>query len=104
MDTLGLIREAIATGRLREPFSARDVTRALALPDWPLARVQSFLVRHCEGNLAATTLMVERVSYGRYRLLYDGPRGLLRNPDPFRKRPARPERKEIPTLPGEPES
>ncbi len=70
-----LLREVIASGRLNEPFSAVEATRALALQDWTMPRVQSFLVRHCMGNLAATTLLVERVSFGKYRMIYDGPRG-----------------------------
>ena len=49
-------------------------TRALSLEEWSLPRIHSFLVRHCMGNLAATTLLVERVSFGKYRLIYDGPR------------------------------
>jgi hypothetical protein len=69
-----LLREVIASGKLQEPFSALEATRALSLDDWSLPRVHSFLVRHCIGNLAATTILVERVSFGRYRLIYDGPR------------------------------
>jgi hypothetical protein len=103
MDPLDLIREAVATGKLREPFSAREAVRALSQRTWPITRLQSFLVRHCQGNLAATTLLFERVSYGKYRLLYDGPRGPVREASSFRRRPARPEHKEIPTLPGESE-
>jgi len=99
-----LIREAIAAGRLREPFSAREVTRALRNPDWPLPRVHSFLVRYCMGNLAASQILVERVRYGRYRLLYDGPRECVPPPTKFRRRPARSDRREDPHLPGEPDS
>jgi len=69
-----LLREVIASGKLREPFSAREATRAVSLDDWSLPRIHSFLVRHCIGNLAATTLLVERVSFGKYCLIYDGPR------------------------------
>ncbi len=69
-----LLREVIASGKLHEPFSAMDATRALSLDDWSLPRVHSFLVRHCIGNLAASTLLVERVTFGKYRLIYDGPR------------------------------
>jgi len=69
-----LLREVIAGGKLHEPFTAMDATRALSLDDWSLPRVHSFLVRHCIGNLAASTVLVERVSFGRYRLIYDGPR------------------------------
>jgi hypothetical protein len=69
-----LLREVIASGKLHEPFSAMEATRALSLEDWSLPRVHSFLVRHCIGNLAASTLLVERVAFGKYRLIYDGPR------------------------------
>ena len=69
-----LLREVIATGRLAEPFSAPEAARAVNLAEWPLPKVQNFLARHCAGNLAATVLLVERVSYGKYRLIYDGPR------------------------------
>jgi len=104
MDLPDLIRESIAGGRLREPFSARELTRALSHPDWPLSRVHSYLVRYCMGNLAARQLLVERVSYGRYRLLYDGPREIVPPLTKFSRRPTRMEKKEGPTLPGEPES
>jgi hypothetical protein len=104
MDLPDLIREAIAAGRLREPFSAREAARGLQNPDWPLPRVHSFLVRYCMGNLAASHVLVERVSYGRYRLVYDGPREYIPLPTKFRRRPVRSERREDPHLPGEPES
>jgi hypothetical protein len=69
-----LLREMIASGRLAEPFTAAQAARAVNLDEWPLAKVQNFLARHCIGNLAASVLLVERVAYGRYRLIYDGPR------------------------------
>ena len=69
MSLEGLLREAIARGRLREPFSATDATSAVSLEDWPQKRVHSFLVRHCRGNLAAIQIYFDRVSFGRYRLL-----------------------------------
>jgi hypothetical protein len=68
-----LLREVVASGRLAEPFTASEVTRAVSLDAWPLTKVQNFLARHCAGNLAASVLLVERVSYGKYRLIYDGP-------------------------------
>jgi hypothetical protein len=104
MDLPDLIREAIVAGRLCEPFSAREAARALENPDWPLPRVHSFLVRYCMGNLAASQVLVERVTYGRYRLLYDGPRDTVPQPTKFRRRPARSDRREDPHPPGEPES
>src|SRR5262245_42689275 len=69
-----LLREVIASGRLAEPFTASEAARAVNLTEWPLPKVQNYLARHCMGNLAASVLLVERVSYGRYRLIYDGPR------------------------------
>ena len=104
MDLPDLIREAIATGRLREPFSAREAAKALRHPDWPPTRVASFLVRYCMGNLAASQVLVERVTYGRYRLLYDGPRDHVPPPTKFRRRTVRNDPREDPHLPGEPES
>lgn len=104
MDLPDRIREAIADGRLLEPFSARDAAQALSDPDWPQPRVHSFLVRHCIGNLAASHLIFERVIYGRYRLLYDGPREYVPPPTKFRKRPTRSDRREGPILPGETET
>jgi hypothetical protein len=103
MDLPDLIREAIAAGRLLEPFSAREAAKAVQHPDWPLQRVHSFLVRHCMGNLAASQVLVERVMYGRYRLMYDGPRDHVPPPTKFRRRPTRSERREDPHLPGKPE-
>jgi hypothetical protein len=103
MDLPDLIREAIVNGRLREPFSAREAAQALRSPDWPLQRLHSFLVRHCLGNLAASQILVERVSYGRYRLLYDGPRDPLIQSTKFKRRPVRSDRREDSRLPGEPE-
>ena len=104
MDLPDLIREAIAAGRLREPFSAREAAKALQNPEWPLPRLHSFLVRYCMGNLAASQVLVERVTYGRYRLLSDGPRDFVPPPTKFRRRPARSDRREDPHLPGDPES
>src|SRR5437899_12913766 len=104
MDLPDLIREAIVAGRLCEPFSAREAAWALGNPDWPLPRVHSFLVRYCMGNLAASQVLVERVTYGRYRLLYDGPRDFLPPPTKFRRRTTRIDKREDPTLPGESKS
>jgi hypothetical protein len=99
-----LLREVIATGRLEEPFSALDAARVVDQDDWPLTKVQNFLARHCVGNLAATVMFVERVSYGKYRLIYDGPRD-----DAFRSSlpegdPARPSQHTASDPTGEPQS
>ena len=105
MDLPDLLRQAIASGKLKEPFSAREAARALALPDWPLRRVHSFLVRHCQGNLAACNHMVERTSYGEYRLLSDAPRVLPGPPGRMSfRRPARRDNREASNPPGDPES
>jgi hypothetical protein len=97
-----LLREVIATGRLAEPFTASDAARAVGLDEWPLNKVQNYLARHCIGNLAASTLLVERVAYGKYRLIYDGPReddGT--RPDGGLEGPPR---RSTPSSPGEPQS
>ena len=97
-----LLREVIATGRLAEPFTASDATRAVGLDDWPLNKVQNYLARHCIGNLAASTLLVERVAYGKYRLIYDGPReDQLERPEDG---PQGPSRRSTPSTPGGPQS
>ena len=100
MDFDDLLRQAIASGRLREPFSASDAARAFSHEDWPPARVHSFLVRHCLGNLAATKYRVERVSFGKYRLLTGGPRDPERRGSPSRWRTSGSGRKGPPILPG----
>ncbi len=64
-----LLREAIASGRLTELFSARQVSEVLCRPNWPPERVRDFLTRHCRGNLAAVRYYFERVRPGQYRLL-----------------------------------
>ncbi len=102
-----LLREVIATGKLMEPFSASEATRALSLEDWPIPRVHSFLVRHCIGNLAATTLLVERVSFGKYQLIYDGPREPVEDVDDVDPEAGSingSRRRESPISPGDPES
>lgn len=97
-----LLREVIATGRLAEPFTASDATRAVGLDEWPLTKVQNYLARHCIGNLAATTLLVERVAYGKYRLIYDGPReDDLEQLDDGQEGPSR---RSTPSSPGGPQS
>jgi hypothetical protein len=82
MDFLDRLKGAIEAGQLREPFTVREAVEGMSHPDWPLERVRSFLVRHCEGNLAASRVVVERVTFGRYRLVPDAPR--RRAPGPRR--------------------
>ncbi len=64
-----LLREAIASGKLTEPFTPSQVSEALCRPNWPPERVQQFLARHCLGNLAAFSYYFERAGLGHYRLL-----------------------------------
>jgi hypothetical protein len=97
VDLAGLLREAIASGRLGEPFTAREAYDAVAHAGWTPSRVQSWLVRYCQGNLAAPIVAVERVAHGRYRLLTDGPRGIASS-RPRRSRAA-PDRDRSGTLP-----
>ena len=99
-----LLREVIATGRLEEPFSALEAARAVGQDDWPLPKVQNFLARHCIGNLAATVMLVERVCYGKYKLIYDGPRDDSFGPSLPDDGPARPPQRTAPGQPGEPRS
>jgi len=75
MELSSLLKEAVVAGRLAEPFSAVEAAVALSHPEWSPARVQSYLIRHCLGNLAAASIDVERVAHGRYRLT--GPAGRL---------------------------
>ena len=98
-----LLREVIAAGRLAEPFTASEATHAVSLDAWPLTKVQNYLARHCAGNLAATVLLVERVSYGKYRLIYDGPRE-DGSPEPSLGGPSRSEQGTTSGQPGEPQS
>lgn len=97
-----LLREVIVSGRLAEPFTAAEATRAVCLDDWPLPKVQNYLARHCIGNLAATVLLVERVSYGKYRLIYDGPREDIATLTPSEDGPKGPRRAASSGHPGEP--
>jgi hypothetical protein len=102
MDFIDLLRSALAGGRLEEPFSAADATRAVARTDWPLARVQSYLVRYCQGNLAAGIVLFERAAFGRYRLLTDGPRRLHAATGRRRSGPTRELNRTAPHPPGDP--
>ncbi len=69
MSLINLMKGAIASGKLTEPFTPRQVSEALCRPNWPPERVQHFLARHCQGNLAAFSYHFERVGSGQYRLL-----------------------------------
>ena len=50
MDLPDLIREAIAAGRLREPFSAREAAKALHNPEWPLPLEPASCDGGCPGD------------------------------------------------------
>jgi hypothetical protein len=60
--TIKLIRAAVQTGRLSQPFRAEDVNRLLGI-DW----AGVFLPKHRVGNGYTTELFV-RVGHGLYRL------------------------------------
>jgi hypothetical protein len=74
LDLPDLLRQAIAAERLREPFTPKAAAAAVGRPEWTLHRIRSELVRHCQGNLAASIVRYERLAHGSYRLLADGPR------------------------------
>ncbi len=80
-----LLKEAIASGRLTEPFTSRQVVQVLANPAWSIDRVRSFLARHCQGNLAASYCFFERLDFGQYRLLRETVRDLSRPAEYFPK-------------------
>jgi len=81
-----LLREAIDSGKLTEPFTPRQVSEALCRPNWSPERVQHFLAGHCQGNLAAFSYYFERVGSGQYRLLREPARGHDRSADQSSKR------------------
>ena len=85
MSLLYQMKEAIAAGKLTEPFTSRQVSQVLCHPDWSLERVQNFLARHCPGNLATADHYFERVGPGQYRLLRWTARDHHRTPGPFPK-------------------
>src|SRR4029077_892297 len=60
--TIRSIRAAVGAHRLRQPFRAADVNRALGI-NW----AGTFLAKHCVGN-GYTTEHFVRVSKGLYRL------------------------------------
>lgn len=60
------IREAVASGRLTEPFGAADVRAAC--PRWALKTYGTFLPKHCEGNPGNYGVYFVRVVRGLYRL------------------------------------
>lgn len=57
------IYEAVADGRLVEPFDAAAVKKAC--PGWANGTYSTFLAKHARGN-GKDTKLFERVSRGRY--------------------------------------
>ena len=60
------IREAVASGRLAEPFRAADVKAAC--PEWAPATYNTFLPKHRAGNPGGDTVLFVQVAPGLYRL------------------------------------
>ena len=60
------IREAVASGRLTEPFQAADVRAAC--PRWEPKTYGTFLPKHCDGNPGNYRVYFIRVARGFYRL------------------------------------
>ena len=66
MSIIAQIREAVASGRLAEPFRAADVRAAC--PGWAPATYNTFLPKHRAGNRGGDTVLFVRVAPGLYRL------------------------------------
>ncbi len=60
--TIGLIRKAVQSGNLKEPFTAAEVNLLLRI-NWG----GNFLAKHSVGNRSTTELFI-RVDRGLYRL------------------------------------
>jgi hypothetical protein len=61
--TIRLIREAVAAGRISKQFRPVDVNTALGI-DW----AGTFLPKHCVGNPGNNTELFVKISRGLYRL------------------------------------
>ena len=61
------IRQAVAEGRLSQPFRAADVRAAC--PGWASRTYHVFLAKHREGNRRGETVLFVRVASGLYRLV-----------------------------------
>jgi len=61
-ETMQLIRQAICSGRLKQPMRGADLNKALGIT-WG----GNFLAKHCLGTGSSTVRFV-RVSRGLYRL------------------------------------
>ena len=64
--TIRLIREAVSSGKLKEPFSAKDVHEAC--PTIPLNTCRTFLPKHRVGNPGNNTELFIRIEKGVYNL------------------------------------
>ena len=62
------IVSAVRSGELTEPFSQADFRRAC--PGFHEGTYGSFLHKHSRGNPGGNTELFERVSPGRFRLLW----------------------------------
>ncbi|MBL4618289.1 MAG: hypothetical protein JKY46_11400 [Robiginitomaculum sp.] len=60
------IRNAVTSGRLKEPFRAADIKAAC--PNWADTTYSNFLGKHAVGNPSKTTELFIRVSSGLYQL------------------------------------
>ena len=66
MSFITSIREAVAAGRLNQPFRAADVKAAC--PGWANSTYSTFLSKHCQGNPGGNTVHFVWVARGLYRL------------------------------------
>jgi len=64
--TIKLIREAVRSGKLKEPFTAKDVHEAC--PSISLSTCRTFLPKHRVGKLGKDTKLFIRLSTGLYKL------------------------------------
>lgn len=60
------IKLAISKGRLKEPFTAKDVNKAI--PRVSLLTAFAFLPKHREGNPFGNKAYFDRIDVGIYRL------------------------------------
>jgi hypothetical protein len=65
--TIKLIRNAVASGRLKEPFTPNEVNGAIGI-----TFAETFLPKHRVGNPGGTTELFIQVSRGVYRLKEHG--------------------------------
>ena len=61
------IREAVKSGKLKEPFNPEDVKKAC--PGWADQTYKSFLPKHVSGPYRGYTQLFEKIGKNLYRLL-----------------------------------